>query len=67
MSSNNSWKIERRHDGVILVRVPSENRNGQTLPDAVFSFRAGDPQYKVWEERWEDQQKGIAGPEFATT
>lgn len=50
------WKIERRSDGVLLVRIPSERRNGVALPDAVFSFRAGDPQYKKWEERYLEQQ-----------
>ncbi len=54
--SVDNCKIERRSDGVLLVRVPSENRNGQTLPDAVFSFRAGDPQYKMWEQRWAQEQ-----------
>jgi hypothetical protein len=49
-------KIERRADGVLIVRVPSENRNGHSLPDAVFSFRAGDPQYSLWEDRWQQQQ-----------
>jgi hypothetical protein len=53
--SVDNWKVERRNDGVLVVRIPSENRNGQTLPDAVFSFRAGDPQYKLWEERWREQ------------
>ena len=51
------WKIERRADGVIVVRVPSEIRNGEALPDAVFSFRSGDPQYKLWEERFRQQQQ----------
>jgi hypothetical protein len=42
--------IQRRHDGALLVRVPSAERNGGRLPDAVFSFRAGDPQYAFWAE-----------------
>lgn len=54
--SADHYKIERRDDGVLLVRVPSEPRNGETLPDAVFSFRLGDPQYKIWEQRYRDQQ-----------
>ena len=49
------WKIERRANGVLIVRVPSENRNGEALPDAVFSFRAGDPQYQLWEQRFWEQ------------
>jgi hypothetical protein len=49
------WKIERRANGVLIVRIPSKNRRGQPLPDAVFSFRAGDPQYTLWEERYKQQ------------
>ena len=40
--------IEQRHDGAILVRVKSEGTEGSRLPDAVFSFRCGDPQYSYW-------------------
>lgn len=50
-----AWKIDRREDGVLLVRIPSERQNGEALPDAVFSFRAGDPQYKLWEQRYREQ------------
>ena len=53
-----SWIIERRDDSVLLVRIPSENRNGERLGDAVFSFRPGDPQYNLWEKRFNDQQTG---------
>jgi hypothetical protein len=42
--------IQRRGDGALLVRVPSAPRNGSRLPDAVFSFRLGDPQYSFWAE-----------------
>lgn len=48
------WRVERRHDGALLVRVSS--RQGNRLPDAVFSFRSGDPQYYYWEERFREQQ-----------
>lgn len=45
-----SWILEGRADGVILVRIPS--RPGpDRLPDAVFTFRPGDPQYRRWEQR----------------
>ncbi len=44
------WRVERRADGAILVRVPSWDRAGRPLPDAVFSFRSGDPQYLRWDE-----------------
>jgi hypothetical protein len=40
--------IEQRRDGAILVRVKSEGTEGSRLPDAVFSFRCGDPQYSYW-------------------
>lgn len=43
-----SCDIERRSDGVLLVRVHSSARNGRPLPDAVFTFRQGDPQYEYW-------------------
>jgi hypothetical protein len=41
-------EIQRRNDGALLVRVPSAQRGGSRLPDAVFSFRIGDPQYSFW-------------------
>jgi hypothetical protein len=40
--------IEKRDDGVVVVRVRSEGPEGSRLPDAVFSFRCGDPQYAYW-------------------
>jgi hypothetical protein len=43
--------VERRADGSVLVRVHSSERKGHKLPDAVFTFRDGDPQYNYWEER----------------
>lgn len=44
-----SWDIERRKDGALLVRMHSVDRQGRPLPDAVFTFRKGDPQYEYWE------------------
>ncbi|HVX60926.1 MAG TPA: hypothetical protein VHC19_10000 [Pirellulales bacterium] len=52
----NDWRIERREDGAVLVRVPSRMREGGQLPDAVFAFRDGDPQYGYWEQRLRDQE-----------
>jgi len=46
-----SWDVERREDGAVLVRVHSCDRQGHRLPDAVFSFRLGDPQYDYWEQQ----------------
>jgi hypothetical protein len=43
--------LERRADGAVIVRVPSRSTGATTLPDAVFSFRAGDPQYDYWERQ----------------
>ena len=40
--------IEKRTDGTIVVRVRSEGPEESRLPDAVFSFRNGDPQYAYW-------------------
>ncbi|NBV46819.1 MAG: hypothetical protein EBR86_14560 [Planctomycetia bacterium] len=42
--------IEWRGDA-ILVRVRSEGSGADQLPDAVFSFRCGDPQYAYWASR----------------
>lgn len=40
--------IEQRGDGILVVRVRSSGPEGTRLPDAVFSFRCGDPQYAYW-------------------
>jgi hypothetical protein len=53
-----SWEIERRSDGALLVRVHSPQREGRQLPDAVFTFRAGDPQYSFWEQEFGAQAEG---------
>ncbi len=50
-----SWDIERRSDGAVLVRVHSCDRTGRQLPDAVFTFRAGDPQYSYWEQKLKER------------
>lgn len=47
----NSWDVEGRADGAVIVRVHSATRDGRPLPDAVFTFRTGDPQYAYWEEQ----------------
>ena len=46
-----SWDVERRADGTVLVRVHSRMVNGRALPDAVFAFRAGDPQFAFWDQQ----------------
>jgi len=40
--------IHKREDGAIVVRVKSAGDAQDRLPDAVFSFRCGDPQYAYW-------------------
>ena len=52
------WQIERRGDGAVLVRVPSTEERGRPLPDAVFAFRAGDPQFQFWDERLRQREAG---------
>jgi hypothetical protein len=52
----NTWEIRRRGDGAVVVQVPSREVDGQRLPDAVFAFRAGDPQYHLWDERLRERQ-----------
>jgi hypothetical protein len=56
--SNNMWKIERRSDGAVVVRVPSPDGGDRPIPDAVFAFRQGDPQYIYWDERLRNQENG---------
>lgn len=50
------WKVERRSDGAVVVRVPSLKRESHGLPDAVFAFCFGDPQYSYWERRLREQE-----------
>jgi len=47
--------VEKRADGAVVVRVQSEGPEGSRLPDAVFSFRCGDPQYAYWLARCESR------------
>jgi hypothetical protein len=58
-TSSGAWDVERRNDGTLLVRMHSTDRQGKPLPDAVFTFRKGDPQYEYW-DRQEKQAKDIA-------
>jgi hypothetical protein len=46
-----SCDAQRRGEGCVLVRVHSSDGRGRPLPDAVFTFRAGDPQYAFWSDR----------------
>jgi hypothetical protein len=52
--------IERRGDGAIIVRVRSAGTEADRLPDAVFAFRCGDPQYAYWLARLKQSSPGSA-------
>jgi len=56
----NAWDVEVRNDGALLVRVHSSEKNGQRLPDAVFAFRPGDPQYDYWAARYRERGSSSA-------
>jgi len=60
-----SWDVERRHDGAVLVRVHSRVTNGRALPDAVFAFRTGDPQFTYWDEQL--RMRELPGTSLAAT
>jgi hypothetical protein len=60
-----AWDVERRHDGAVLVRVHSRVVDGRALPDAVFAFRAGDPQFVFWEQQLRHRE--VAPPGTMTT
>lgn len=59
MLERESWVVERRNDGAVLVRVRSNPTSNGRLPDAVFAFRVGDPQYTYWEQLLRRQE--VAG------
>ena len=43
------YTIIHRGDGVLVVRVHSQTRQGRKLPDTSFTFKPGDPQYESWQ------------------
>ena len=51
-----SYSVERRDDGAVIVRVASRDRGPETLPDAVFTFRLGDPQFQYWDQLLRERQ-----------
>jgi hypothetical protein len=51
-----SWTVQRRPDGAVLVRVPPSRQTAPPLPDAVFTFRAGDPQFDFWAGQVAEQE-----------
>ena len=60
-SQLDSWDVQRRDDGAVLVRMHSCDRQGRRLPDAVFAFRLGDPQFDYWEQQFRDRMQAAAG------
>src|SRR5262245_31075551 len=46
-----AWSLERRSDGAVVVRIPSRRDVSAPLPDAVFTFREGDPQWDFWQQQ----------------
>ena len=48
--------LEKRGDGAVIVRVRSDGPD--QLPDAVFAFRSGDPQYAYWLGRLQSANAG---------
>jgi len=57
LAEPDSWDVERNGEGAVLVRVHSRDASGRPLPDAVFTFRPGDPQYDRWEKEFHIQSK----------
>ena len=53
--TSETCRIELLAGGVLLVRVLSGMFNGKQLPDAVFTFRSGDPQYDRWMKAYLEQ------------
>ena len=54
--SPETLELERRADRAVLVRVRSQTVSERALPDAVFAFRVGDPQYAYWEQQLRERQ-----------
>ncbi len=60
------WDVESHDGGTVLVRVHSSDRCGNPLPDAVFTFRRGDPQYEYWARQADGDRRSAQGRgEFA--
>ena len=54
-----AWDVQPGKNGAVLVRVHSVPWQGRPLPDAVFTFRPGDPQYEYWHERLNQRQEPL--------
>lgn len=61
MINPDAYNLERRADGAVVVRVHSRMvASTAKLPDAVFAFRAGDPQYHFWDQLLRDREPATA-------
>ncbi|MDX1963380.1 MAG: hypothetical protein SFX18_09520 [Pirellulales bacterium] len=61
--TEDQYQVERRADGAIVVRVRSQPvANKPPLPDAVFCFHAGDPQYDFWSRKLSPTTAGVSAP-----
>jgi hypothetical protein len=59
------YVIERPNHSVLIVRMISQPYQGRALPDALFTFRIGEPQFEIWERRYfEQQQRTNIEPEY---
>jgi len=57
---NHLVSLEKRGDGAVIVRVRSAGPD--RLPDAVFAFRSGDPQYAYWLRRLQSAASAADSP-----
>jgi hypothetical protein len=46
-----TYGLQRRADGAVVVQIPSARDKQPRLPDAKFAFREGDPQFVFWDEK----------------
>lgn len=51
------YVIERPSHSTLIVRMLSTPYKGRNLPVASFTFRVGEPQYELWEQRFFEQQR----------
>jgi hypothetical protein len=49
--SSDAFAVQRGNDDAVVVRIASRRDVPSPLPDAVFTFREGDPQYDYWKRR----------------
>ena len=57
---SHSYSLERRPDGAVLGTCRSRSHNWLKLPEAVFAFRTGDPQFPYWDEKLDPSEHANA-------